>query len=180
MKRKQQLEFTGKAFIKPKAWFGGSLLKGNAKQRRPIDSKLPMHAILKSSKAKGYWSLRAPMHVRRVRELVEKTCAKYGFSLLEYGNAGNHLHLLLHVKNRRLWASFIRELTGEIARLVCGTNAHKKLDGGFWDSRPFTRVVSGWGRAYSYVRDYVVINQLEAHGVLSKADRGKWVRLSTA
>jgi putative transposase len=180
MKRKQQLEFMGKAFIKPKAWFGGGLLKGNAKTKRPIDSKLPMHAILKSSKAIGKWSLRSPTNIRRVRQLVESTCAKYGISLLQYANAGNHFHLLIQVKNRRLWPAFIRELSGEIARIVCGTHAHSGLGQKFWDSRPFTRIVAGWGKPYSIVRDYVAINQLEAVGVLTKFDRGKWFRLENS
>jgi hypothetical protein len=62
-RRKKQLEFD---LEKPGASFGGSLLKGNPKRRRPLDGKLPIHLTLRSSKAKGTLSMRQP-HRAKVR-----------------------------------------------------------------------------------------------------------------
>jgi len=43
---------------------------------------------------------------------------------------------------------------------------HKKLKERFFDQRPFTRIVNGWTRAYSAAKDYVVLNQMEAAGII--------------
>jgi hypothetical protein len=40
---------------------------------------------------------------------------------------------------------------------------------GFWDFRPFTRVVKDW-RGFKIASDYVVLNKLEAVGIVPKRD----------
>ena len=150
--------------------FGGTLLKGNnPKVRRPIDSKLPIHLVLKSSQAVGEKSLRKGRRLRDVETTVRRTAKKYGVRIYEYGNSGNHLHILLKVHKRFLWKPFICELTGRIAALVVGFAKGKGQK--FWDFRPFTRVVAGWGRSYRLVKDYVALNGLEALGIVSRTQR---------
>jgi hypothetical protein len=78
--------------------------------------------------------------------------------LYEYANVGNHLHLLIKLRNRPSWAAFIREVTGRIAQLT-GTK---------WLHRPFTRIVRGWRKAYRNARRYVLLNFYEAEGSLAE------------
>jgi putative transposase len=73
-KRSSQLKFAG---IGPsKDHFGGRLLKGNPKGRRPLDSKLPTHLVLRSTAS----HLRLPKTFLKVNELVDSVCRKHGIS----------------------------------------------------------------------------------------------------
>src|SRR6202142_2061365 len=124
-KRTKQLEFEGLA--KPGASFGGGLLKkGNPKTKRPLESKLPIHLVLRANRG----GMRNPKAFTPVTEAVYKTAKKYGIKVYEYANVGNHLHLLIKLPHIRRWAPFIRELTGKIALKMGGQN--------FWKQRPFT------------------------------------------
>lgn len=155
--------------------FGGSLSKkANGRGARPISSKDPMHLVLRSTKAKGKFSLGHSSNVRRVNEIIQKNCVKYGVKLIEYSNNFSHLHLLAKFPSRALYLRFIRSVTSSIAIAVSGANklkALKEIFGakGFWDFRPFTRIVKSF-RGYKIARDYVVLNQLEAMGIVPKRE----------
>jgi REP element-mobilizing transposase RayT len=142
--------------------FGGQLLKNsNAKRARPLESKLPLHLVLKARRS----VLRLPRFHARVNELVRSTSRHHGVKLYEYANAGNHLHLVIKIRSVRSWSSYIRELTGRLAQFIEG---HAKLRESFWLHRPFTRIVRGWRRAFATVRQYVDLNNLEAEGFISR------------
>lgn len=113
--------------------------------------------------------MRSPSCYVSVNKIVSRVTRKYGFTLYKYANVGNHLHLLLRMGNRHLWARFIRELTGRIAQEVQGLRSPQK-GARFWSNKPFTRVVSGWGKAFRSIRDYVTFNQWEAEGYISRKD----------
>ncbi|RYZ72303.1 MAG: hypothetical protein EOP05_11155 [Proteobacteria bacterium] len=153
--------------------FGGSLTrKLIGRTARPISSKEPMHLVLKSTKATGRFSFGHKSNVRKVNDLVRYQCKKYGVKLIEYSNNFNHLHLLLKFPSRAIYLRFIRSLTGALALLVSGASKLKSLKSifggkGFWDFRPFTRVVKSF-KGYRVARDYVVLNQLEAMDILPK------------
>lgn len=140
--------------------FGGTLLKGNAKCRRPLDTKKPLHLVLRSDHP---MSMRSPRVFGDVNLIVTKAAAKYGFTVYEFANVGNHLHVLLKVANRHLWAAFIREITGRIASLVRYTSGIAKR---FWTHKPFTRVVQSWRRDFKNVRTYIFLNELEGGHVI--------------
>ena len=170
--KRTQLKFDSKE-LRSELRFGGSLLK-KAKSRtaRPVSSKDPMHLVLRSTKAKGVYSFGYKTNVSKVKKIVDRHCAKYGVKLIEYSNNFNHLHLLLKFPSRAIYLRFIRSLTGSLAIAVSGANKLKCLKEifgkqGFWDFRPFTRVVRSL-RGYKVARDYVVLNQLEAADVLPK------------
>lgn len=149
--------------------FGGALLKNShAKQRRPISVKEPMHLVVRSSQAKGEYSFRFGKNYGRVDQLVRRICRKHGVRLYEYANVGNHLHLLIRLHKAFLWKAFIRELTGSLATLVRG---FQKRASPFFDQRPFTRIVNGWHRAYSVMKNYIVLNQLEALGLITRVSK---------
>lgn len=46
---------------------------------------------------------------------------------------------------------------------VSGKSRWKKVDGKFWDYRPFTRIVQSL-KAFLNLRDYIRINQIEGAG----------------
>jgi REP element-mobilizing transposase RayT len=155
------------AFFKSSAKaYGGELLKtrkGRA-QGRPLATKNSMHLVLRSSRAKGEWSFRRAQNARAIQAILKKFAAKYGVRLLSIANVGNHLHLHIQLTNRYTYAPFIRAVTGAIALAVSkATRWGQRLEGKFWDYRPFTRVVIGW-RAALRLSDYVLINQFEALG----------------
>lgn len=157
----KQLAFRDSAF-KKRIVFGGQLLKGNARESRPTNSKLPLHLVLRSH---GRISMRNPLLFNAINEIVERVARKYGVKVYEYANAGNHIHLLIRVTKRQLWSAFIREITGRIALKTKRFGRTK-----FWIYKSFTRVVSGWKKAFNSVRDYVTLNRHEADGAIKRGD----------
>lgn len=164
-KRARQLSFDGDGLDKPHSSFGGSLLKGNPKKKRPLDSKLPILLTMRCEKS----VLRLPKTFSLVDDCVYDIAKKHGVRVYKYSNVGNHLHILIKIPHVRRWAAFIRELSGRIAQLLM-----EKLSwvGGlsFWRFRPHTRIVGGWKKAFRIARGYVELNQLEAEGFISRKD----------
>jgi putative transposase len=172
MSRTPQLRFNDPRTKKEQA-FGGTLLK-KAKNRhdRPVSSKHPMHLVLKSSQAKGRFGFAAGGNAKKIKGIVSQHCLRYGVKQIQYSNNFNHLHLLLKFPSRVIYLRFIRSLTGAIALTVSGASKVKSLKSifagkKFWDFRPYTRVVYGW-RGYTIAKDYVLLNRLEALGILPK------------
>ena len=152
----KQLNFS--KLTKPKMMFGGSLIKSgtNPKVARPLDSRMPIHLVLRAERS----AMRLPRNFGRVNHLVRTIAPRHGVKLYEYANVGNHLHLVLKISHRGTWSGFIRDLTGAIARL---TRVR-------WATRPFTRVISGWRKAFEIAKNYVLLNHGEAELGLSRAD----------
>ena len=155
MRRQKQGTFDG--LHAPKDIFGGSLLTSHPKIKRPLESKLPTHLVLRAERS----AMRNPKYYLKVNQIVRAACAKHGVKLYEYANVGNHLHLLLKLQTRRSWAAFIRELTGRIAQLT-------KIK---WVHRSFNRIVCGWKKAYRIVREYVELNRRDADGLASRMEK---------
>ena len=162
MKRHKQS--TLKGLHAPKDAFGGALLTSHPKTKRPLDSKLPTHLVLRATKS----TMRRPQNFLKVNQIVKKACSKHGVRLYEYANVGNHLHLLIKLRSRTSWAAFIREVTGRIAQLT-------QIK---WLNRPFTRIVRGWKNAYYIAKGYVQLNELEAEGLLRRDQKSLLTRLN--
>ena len=155
---------------------GGEHSKGKRKGLRPFDPKQALHVVLRSSKARGKYSMLAPQHCNHIRNLVSRLKARWGVSVYRYANVGNHLHLLIRAKSRTDWQGFIRELSGAIAIIVTGakkgsalarsktTDIAESAKRGFWDHLVFTRIVQ-FGRDFSNVARYVTTNLWESFGV---------------
>jgi REP element-mobilizing transposase RayT len=143
--------------------FGGSLLKGNPREARPIAVKRPMHVVLRSGLATGPRSMLKPGTARRIEALVRRRATESGVRVYRFANSGNHLHLVLVSRSRAGFQRFLRAVTGLIARVVLGVERGRPLGVRFWDARPFTRIVE-WGREYRIVANYVLGNHLEAVG----------------
>lgn len=162
-KRSKQLEFQMKEFERPRDAFGGNLLKGNAKRARPLDSKLPILITLRAVKG----GMRLPKCFGEVNGAVYDTAKKYGFKVFKFANVGNHLHVLVQISKLKLWAAFIRELTGKIGLIMKMTLGLMEK---FWAYRPHTRIIRGWQRAFKIAKDYVELNILEAEGFISRKE----------
>ena len=164
----KQQEFKGPGFLKTKDCFGGAYLKNShAKTKRPLSSKLPIHVVLRMTKASDDYSMRHPRSFGRVSACVQKTAKKHGIRIYEYANVGNHMHLLLKLRSVPGWKAFIRELTGRISQIVQNRKPQQKHFQ-FWAQRPFTRIIKGWRRAYRVAKDYVLLNQLEGEGLIQR------------
>ena len=164
MVRKPQQEFNILGMEKPKDRFGGSLLKGNPKTRRPLESKLPIHLILRARVG----GMRKPQAFVDVDRIIRKVAEKHGVTIYKYANVGNHLHLLIKIRNIPSWARFIRELTGRIAQFM---REFLGLTGeSFWLVRPFTRIVRSWKTCFQIAKEYIQLNVLEAEGFINRRE----------
>ena len=80
-------------------------------------------------------------------------------------NVGNHLHLLVQAPDRAAFAKFLRKLSALIACGIFGGRRGQPKEK-FWTGRPFSRVVSGGPHAFWRAESYVILNELEAVGIL--------------
>jgi putative transposase len=172
--RTKQQRFADAQF-KTQDQFGGSLLKRRCNRTaRPLSTKQSLHLILKSSVAKGAFSLRSQQNRSKVDSIIQREAKRNGVTLLKYSNNFNHLHLHVKIVSRATYKRFIKSISGAIAMAVtgaCKTRPLPQLIGRkrFWDARPYSRVVRGW-RGFKTANDYVVLNQLEAEGLMPKRD----------
>lgn len=154
--------------------FGGSLLKGNAKVRRPLSTKEAIHLVLKSEKAIGSRSMLSRRNVNHVDKLIRRQAKLGGIRIFRFVNVGNHLHLVIRIQNRKCFAKFIRSVTGLIARHVMENERGKERGDEysnsmsralrktkFWISRPFTRLIS-WGKDFNHLSRYMAKNRAQA------------------
>ncbi|MBK7892055.1 MAG: hypothetical protein IPJ84_14815 [Bdellovibrionales bacterium] len=147
---------------KERAFSPGRRTTRASRQYRPVATKEAMHLVLRSDRARGTKSLLKYDHV--VRAVIAKLALRHGVRVYRVVNAGNHLHITLKLSKQFLWHGFISGVTGGIARAL-GFKRDENSKRGFWNSRPFTRMIA-WGRDYNVVKDYHVLNQLEADGAV--------------
>ena len=155
----------GRPRTKPTDHFGGVYLKNyNPKSKRPMDSKKALHLVLRSTHAKNDRSFKHQNHESRIWEIISNQARRTGIKIYAYANSGNHLHLLLRAKLREDFTSFIRAVTGLIARQVGQCERGAPLKKKFWDARPFSRVVSFTKKEFAGVKTYIYRNTLETIG----------------
>src|SRR5690242_510508 len=80
---------------------GGSLYKGRRKEALPLSTKRPLHVVLRSSRARGAWSLLHARNKERVAKLVRTTAQSFEVKLTQVANSGNHLHLIIQGKTKQ-------------------------------------------------------------------------------
>jgi REP element-mobilizing transposase RayT len=171
-------------------FFGGQILYGKRKGRRPLSTSEPIHFVLRSSWAMGPHSFLRPHNKGHIDALITSLAKKYGLTIYQRAIASNHLHLLTRIKDRKSYVAFIRVLSSKVALLVMKTKSFKLFlkslqnprgDGAktteiqgkgqkFWQFRPFCRIVF-WGRDFKTCKSYVMQNVLEAIGFLSYKPR---------
>jgi REP element-mobilizing transposase RayT len=166
-----QLKLLSKTWAKNRFAFGGARLgTSHAKTKRHFRPKLALHVVIRSSQAQGSKSFFC--HNIALAKLIESQASRHLVKVFAAANAGNHLHLLIQAPSREHLSNFLRALTGRIAQLV---NATK----GFWDARPFSRIVS-WGRDFKNVARYICLNATEAVGMSRESVRKMYDGISQA
>ena len=98
--------------------FGGSLLLGKRKGRRPFSSKDSLHLVLRSSWAQGENSFLRKHNKSAIERLISRTAANYQIKVYQRAIVGNHLHLVIRAKQRKQYHIFIRVLSSQIASHV--------------------------------------------------------------
>jgi putative transposase len=141
---------------------GGDVRPHKRKTLRPIDTKKPMHLTLRSTRARGQWSMLAHGNRGRVYVLMTEIAERYGVKVYRFENVGNHLHLLISVQSRRQFQTFLRVLAGQIVFLITGAKKGNAV-GKFWDKLAFSRIVN-WGRDFTNVSHYFFKNAWESFG----------------
>ncbi len=160
----RQLLFPSFDYLKIKD-FGGSLIKGNPREQRPISTKRPMHLVLRSSLAKGDRSFLNSKRSRRIHKVIHRAAKHQNVKIYRYANSGNHLHMIILPASRVAYLKFIRVISGLIARMTLGVERGKALGIQFWDARPFTRILE-WGKDFKKSCAYLRQNTLEALGFI--------------
>ena len=195
MKKSKQFSFfTDEA--KSLKFFGGALLKGRRKSIRPLTSKDSIHLVLRSPWAMGSESFLNRRHYRRINKIINRFAKKFGVRIYQRAINSNHLHLLLRITNRRLYRSFIKAVSGQIASHVMGQQSFldfsktraipvtgdgsvsSNASSGFWEFRPFSRVVN-WGRDFKMCVKYLKQNVLEAFGFIPYKPRRNFYIVAT-
>lgn len=202
MKRPKQFQF----FRQSPRFFGGQLLQGRRKDRRPLSTRDPIHIVMRSTWAKGATSFRQSRNQKGIDRLIHATANRYRVRVYQKAISHNHLHLVVQVRHVKLYKAFIRVLSGRIATLVMQgrsfneflhddantTRSTENLPQGetdlaepqgkgqkFWQFRPFSRVLH-WGRDFKICCQYVMQNTLEALGFIRYTPRkdryAKWIK----
>jgi hypothetical protein len=152
------------SFLPPvRVQHGGDIRKGKRKLARPIDTKRPMHVVLRSVRARGEWSLLHRRNKARVFALAHETAKTFGVRIYRFSNVGNHIHLLVVARSRRAFQAFLRVLSGGIAFAVTGTRKGSPI-GRFWDKLAYSRIVT-WGSEFRVLETYFIKNLLESMGI---------------
>ena len=158
MRQPKQLKF----FKKPKLEHGGRINAGKRKIIRPLDSKRALHVVLRSSRARGKWSMLNPQNKNKMLSLLEKTARANGVKVYQFANVGNHLHLVIKFRHRDHFKKFLRSFAGRAAALITGAKKGHGV-GKFWDTLAYTRIVE-WGRDFISLCEYVTKNLFEGQG----------------
>ena len=147
------------SFFKPaEKQFGGTLsTKGKRKTARALDSRKPLHFVLKSKQSANLYA-----HRILLRKLLCIYAKRFGIKVYKESVQKDHFHFCIKITNRDIYRRFIRALTGVISQ---------KLGKGLWILLPYSRVVS-WGRDFLAVLDYLLLNDCEIGGTVPYALRG--------
>lgn len=201
MKKSKQLTFFNSKTISTKKFFGGALLDGKRKSLRPLSSKEAIHFVLRSEFAVGRDSFLARRHQPQVNWILNNFAKKFGVRIYQKSINSNHIHLLVRITSRKLYRAFIKAVAGKIASQIMGGRSFSEYfqekisspiansergdgsasagkDLGFWQFRPFSRVVN-WGNDYKGCLNYLKQNTLEAIGFVKYVARknyyAKWL-----
>lgn len=175
MKKQKQLVI-GNEFKTQKEFGGAHLNKSHAKKARPIAIKKTMHLTLRSSKAKGDQSFRASKsRIQRIDKVIKTQGKKFAVEIYRVAIVGNHIHMLVKAGFRKGFISFLRAISGIIARIALGAERgsaklSQSSSDAFWDQRPWTRILFTWTE-FKNVKKYVELNFNEAAGFVAYKPR---------
>ena len=153
-------------------WHGGTRSRGYRKTARPLAKGKWIHVTLKSSKAKGQWSMLSDRNKPEVTCILRQQSRKWGVHLAEVVNMGNHLHIKCRFQYRAGMQNFLRTAPAMIARKITGARRGVAA-GKFWQGLAFTRVLSSSIEVLG-LKGYFEANRLEA--LKGSAARDQYLR----
>lgn len=139
---------------------GGRRSKGLRKIARPLDSRRPIHLVLKSSHARGRLNFLTTKNRPLVEKIVREWARYFHVKIHGFENVGSHLHIIASFPKRECFGNFLRTVTALIAREVTGSRKGRPFGKRFWDDLAFTRVIAGW-RDFRGMKNYLFKNHLE-------------------
>lgn len=170
---------------------GGDPSIGKRRTRRPFTTKVPLHVTLRSEFA--YRDRSLMKHQNMINKLIHRAARKFRISIYEKAICGNHLHLLVRGKTRFEMQNFFRVVAGHTAQNILkefpihskekpkrggalvkvkkNTCTHPKNQRRFWAALIYTRMLSGWGKEFRIVKNYILQNTLEALGIIPYQER---------
>jgi REP element-mobilizing transposase RayT len=187
--KKRQLSFISSQ----RPIFGGELLHGRRRRRRPLNSKQALHVVVKSHFARGEYGFRSRRNLSVIEGLIRGIARKFQVKVYRHAIVGNHIHLMIGFSQRESYRSFIRLLSGQIASHVMrqqsfqsfykefqakfgGDTPERRVKAGkgqqFFQFRPWSRILN-WGRDYRTCGRYLLQNLLEVTGVIPYQPRRK-------
>ena len=148
---------------------GGDIGRGKRKQSRPFSGRLPLHLVLRSSRARGPWSLRRRPHEAAIAEELERAARRFNVKIYERATVENHIHLLVRARSRESLSNFLRFVGGRIAQRVTGALKGQPCQR-FWDELAWSRIVT-WGPDFRNVIAYIQLNLCETMGLVPQRPR---------
>lgn len=139
--------------------FGGGYLKNShAKSERPFSPRAVIHTVLR---ARSPFSLLKRGRRAKIENLVRILAQRHGVRIHRFANAGNHLHILIECREKKGFVSFLRTLSGSIARFIKLEERAGTAGPSLWLQRPWTRLLVSRGRAFLTAWRYVDLNEIE-------------------
>lgn len=139
------------------------------KCERPLDTRKPVHLVLKSSHARHAMSFLGAKNRIKILKIIKENARRFHVKIHRFENIGNHLHVVASFPRRENFQNFLRTITSLIARAVTGARKGQPFGKRFWDHLAFTRVIMGH-RDLSGIKNYLSKNALEREvGGLSRA-----------
>src|SRR5258707_8837817 len=145
---------------------GGQTKTGQRKTSRPLEPSLPLYLVLRSSRARGSWSLKRAATESRINHMLRTLAQRHKIKVFQFVNGGDQLHLLVRAKSRAGFQAFLRAFAGLTARTVTGAKKGKPA-GKFWDALTFSRVVA-WGEEYDRISGCLADGDLHLLAALSE------------
>ncbi len=152
--------------------FGGTLLKGKRKGKRPITLSKPLHLVMRSDVAVGTLSL--TRFDKLISSRLKSYALKFHIKVYKLAINRNHLHLCIQGQDKEEIASFLKVFAGIIAKKLLSHSKVKLKK--FWTLRVFSRVVH-WGKDFNGVLNYIQQNILEANGTIPYKPRNRRARV---
>ena len=137
---------------KPSLEFGGALDIDFKKEIRTLSGKYLTHLVLKSTGKRSLFH-----HRKFIRQTIFRQAELSGVKVFGLSVQDDHIHHALQYPSRQAYNRFVRAVTGLVAR---------KLGRGIWKYRPYSRVLTSWGKPAQNLRAYIEKNELEIWGVI--------------
>ncbi len=139
---------------------GGVKTRGHRKLERPLSTKNWIHLVLKSDKARGRYGFLLPKNKQLIKDIIRTKAKRFGITVADGANVGNHVHLKIKIQNRENFQKFLKSITCLIARKITGARRGVKF-GRFWQGLAFTRVLTSSLEELN-LKGYIKANRMEA------------------